>query len=134
MKASGLLFLFLVIACESRQPVSMTARDSRIAAADLFTRRYEHSRFSGWDIHANAAGGDCHVLLIRASIVLDDSMIEAIHYGAGSYGVVNGGVQQFYRDWWFRGVAYKDASERVWTYGAVTLGEGETLEPCRKGV
>lgn len=133
-KRAALLFLLFAIGCESNPTgvsAALSERGSRIAAADLFTRRYTHSRFSGWNIRAGAAGADCDVLFVQSSIVLDDSMVEAIHYGAGSYGVVNGGVQQFYRDWWFRGVAYKDASERVWTYGDLAAGEGEGLAPCR---
>jgi hypothetical protein len=136
MKLVSLLLLLSVLACESNQPASpgiSTPRDTRIAAAHAFTGRYAHSRLSGWDIRASAAGADCDVLFVRTSIILEDSMIEAMHYGAGAYDVYTGGVQQFCRDRTFRGVAYKDASEKVWTYGAVTIGEGESLELCRGG-
>jgi hypothetical protein len=136
MKQASLLLLLLVLGCESNQSTASgapTPRDIRIAAADAFTGRYAHSRLSGWDIRASAAGVDCDVLFVRTSIILEDSLIEAMHYGAGAYDVYTGGVQQFCRDRTFRGVAYKDASEKVWTYGAVTIGEGESLQPCRKG-
>jgi hypothetical protein len=57
-------------------------------------------------------------------------MVEAMHYGAGAYDIYDGGVQQFLRERAFRGVAYKDGSGRVWTYGAVTQNEAEALVPC----
>lgn len=132
MRALLLLSLF-VLACESNQPSSLkvtTDRDNRMAAARSFTGIYEHSRLSKWTVRASVAGAGCDVLFVRTSIILEDSMIEAMHYGAGAYDVYPGGVQQFYRDRAFRGVAYKDSSERVWTYGAVTTAEGESLTPC----
>ena len=57
-------------------------------------------------------------------------MVEAMHYGAGAYGVVDGGVQRFCRDRSFRGVAYKDSSGRIWTYGNVTAQDAATLPRC----
>ena len=133
----GMLLLTAVITCESnrlkpqRRPA---ASDGRIAAAHAFTRRYAQSRFSGWNIRAEAAGSDCDVLLVNTSIVLEESMIEAMQYGAGTYDIYEGGVQHFYREQTFRGVAYKDGSERVWTYGAVTVAETEGMTACRKGL
>ena len=61
-------------------------------------------------------------------------MIEAMHYGAGAYDIYDGGVQHFYRVQTFRGVAYKDGSARVWTYGAVSAAEADGIRACRKGV
>jgi hypothetical protein len=63
-------------------------------------------------------------------MVLEDSLVEAMHYGAGAYGVFNGGVHSFYRDRAFRGVAYRDTTQRVWTFGAVTTAEGAQLRAC----
>ncbi len=108
--------MFAAIACEA--PTNPHA-----AAARLFTQRYAQSRFKAWNVRAAAVGGDCDVLLVETSIVLEDSMIEAMHY--------EGGVQRFYRDRRFRGVAYKDSSGRIWTYGGITTAEAETLKPCR---
>jgi hypothetical protein len=122
-------------ACEShlrdtrRAPV---ADKVHAAAADVFTSRYKSSRLSRWGVRASAAGADCAVLFVQTSILLEDSMIEGIHYGAGTYDVFDGGVQQFYRDRKFRGVAYKDPSGRVWTYGDVTVPQAELLEPCAR--
>ena len=113
-------------ACQSNQ-----AADVHVAAADTFTTLYSRSRLSGWKVQARAASADCSVLLIETSIIMEASMIEAMHYGSGAYDVYDGGVQRFYRDRGFRGVAYKDSSGTIWTYGGVTEREAETLAPCR---
>lgn len=131
----GMLLLAAAIASDSKHPESAQRpdkTDSRIAAADAFTSRYAKSRLSGWNIRARASGTDCDVLFVNTAIILEDSMIEAMHYGAGAYDVDTGGVQQFYRDRTFRGVAYKDGSGRIWTYGAVSVAEAEGMRPCRK--
>ena len=57
-------------------------------------------------------------------------MVEALHYGAGAYGVYDGGVQRFSRDRAFRGVAYKDSSGRIWTYGNVSVAEVAAMKRC----
>lgn len=131
----ALLLLSAVVTCESNRiktPRKLTADDGRIAAAHAFTRRYAQSRFSGWNIRADAAGADCDVLFVNTSIVLEESMVEALHYGAGTYDIYDGGVQHFSRQQAFRGVAYKDRSARVWTYGAVSAAEAEAMTACRK--
>jgi hypothetical protein len=104
--------------------------ETRVAAARLFTSRYAGSRLAGWNVHAEAAGPECSVLLIGMSVIMEDSMIEAMHYGTGAYDAVDGGVQRFYREHTFRGVAYKDGSGRIWTYGVVSQHEAATLTPC----
>jgi hypothetical protein len=116
MKRILLIAMLAAIACGA--PANPHA-----AAARLFTQRYAQSRFRAWHVRATAAGRDCDVLLVETSIVLEDSMIEAMHY--------DGGVQRFCREGSFRGVAYKDSSGRLWTYGGVTAAEAETLQPCR---
>jgi len=110
------------------QPSSI--HDNRVKAAAILTERYARSRLSAWNILAQAAGDDCSVLIVETPIVLEDSMVEALHYGAGAYDVYHGGVQRFSRDRTFRGVTYKDGSGRLWTYGAVTQSEAEALAPC----
>jgi hypothetical protein len=102
-----------------------------IADARDFTDLYSRSRLSGWNIRASAAGADCDILNIEVPIILEDSMVEAIHYGAGSYDVYAGGVQHFSHERTFRAVSYKDASGRVWTYGPLSRNEAEALVPCR---
>ena len=104
---------------------------AHIDSARKFTDLYSRSRLSGWDIRASAAGADCDILRIEVSIILEDSMVEAIHYGAGSYDVYAGGVQHFSHERMFRAVSYKDASGRLWTYGSLSRNEAETLVPCR---
>jgi hypothetical protein len=118
----------LAIACAPRQQES--PRDERIAAASLLTRRCAASRLAKWNIRGVAAGADCSVLLVDTSMVLDDSLVEAIHYGTGPYAVVDGGVRQFTRLRAFRGVAYRDRIGRVRTYGDLTKTEAEELRPC----
>ncbi|HXA18630.1 MAG TPA: hypothetical protein VN380_16670 [Thermoanaerobaculia bacterium] len=118
-----------LIACAPRQQPS--PRQERIDAASLFTRRYAASPLAKWNIHGIAAGADCSVLLVETSMVLDDSLTEAIHYGTGPYSVVDGGVQHFARARAFRGVAYRDRTGHVRTYGDLMQAEAEDLQPCR---
>jgi hypothetical protein len=125
MARIALILLFCFIACRSNPE-----HDQRIAAAKLLTKRYEQSRFAGWKLRARAAGADCDVLLVQTRNVLDDSLVEAMHYGGTDYQMVDGGVHQFHKDRAFRAVAYQDAAERVWTYGRITPAEGDSLEPC----
>ena len=125
----GVLTLFcLTIGCKGDRSAA-PGRHAQIAAADALTKRYASSRLASWQLRASAAGRDCAVLFVQTPIVLEDSMVEAMHYGGGAYGVYAGGVRQFVRDRAFRGVAYKDASGRIWTYG-VAPHEAEELVPC----
>ncbi len=110
--------------------LSRSAR-AHIDAARNFTDRYSRSRLAAWNIRASAAGADCDILKIEIPIILEDSMVEAIHYGAGSYNVYAGGVQHFSLERTFRAVSYKDASGRVWTYGSLSRNQAEALMPCR---
>ena len=118
------ILLCTLLACENHD-------DGRVIAATSFTERFSKSRFATWHVRANAAGDDCGVLLVETSMIMDESMIEAMHYGAGAYDVYRGGVQQFSRERAFRGVVYRDPSLRTWTYGATNATEAETLRPCR---
>ena len=129
MTRTGLLLsIALVIACESNPKPS--PNDHRVAAARVFTQQYTHSRLAEWNVRASAAGRDCDVLLVATSVILDDSMVEALHYGGGAYSVDgSGGVEHFCRRKAFRGVAYKDSTARVWTYG-VSAEEVQKLKRC----
>lgn len=118
-----------LMACAPRQQPS--PRQDRIDAASAFTGRCAVSRLAKWNIRGRAAGADCNVLLIDTSMVLEDSLVEAIHYGTGAYRVVDGGVRHFTRERAFRGVAYRDRTGRVWTYGDLAQREAEELQPCR---
>lgn len=106
---------------------------THVAQADAFTRLYggRKSPLGHWQMRANAAGSDCGVLYVQTPIILEDSLIEALHYGAGPYEIYSGGVRKFCRDGAFRAVAYRDGSGRIWTYGNVTQREAEALTPCR---
>jgi hypothetical protein len=115
----NLLILLLVCACTTRRA------DVHVSAASLLTQRYAASRFAAWHVRASAAGADCAVLVVQTSVLLEDRMVEAMHYGAGTYEVFGGGVDGFARMRGFRGVAYRDVAGRVWTYGAVRRGEAE---------
>ena len=118
-----------LVACVPRQQPS--PRQDRIAAASTFTGRCAASRLAKWNIRGTAAGGDCSILLVDTSMVLEDSLVEAIHYGTGAYAVVDGGVRHFIRERAFRGVAYRDRTGHVWTYGDLSRREAEELRPCR---
>ncbi|PYQ26596.1 MAG: hypothetical protein DMF56_23580 [Acidobacteria bacterium] len=113
--------------CDSNQPRMKS--NEHVAAADAFTSRYARSRLARWNVQAHAAGTDCGVFFVQTKIVMEDSMVEALHYGGGAYDVYRGGVQQYSHDRAFRGVAYRDGSGRMWTYGDVTTGEA--LAACR---
>lgn len=134
LRAATLLALIAAAAsCESRRPMPPppSPHADRITAASVFTRNYSQSKLARWNVRAEAAGRDCAVLFVRTAVVMDDSMVEALHYGAGAYRVAGCGVAQFSREHSFRGVAYRDPSEKVWTYGNVTGEESQTLRPCR---
>lgn len=111
--------------------ISAGSNGARVEAARLFTRQYADSLFSRWNIAATAAGPRCNVLIIRTSVIMEESMVEALHYGSGPYEVYADGVQRFFRQQGFRGVAYQDTTGRVWTYGSVTQAEFQSLRPCR---
>jgi len=126
--AITLLTLIGTVSCNSnRQPAQNVARKS---AASALTDRYAHSALSRWDVRGRAAGSDCGVLYVETAILLEESMVNALHYGVGAYDVYAGGIQQFSRDRAFRGVAYKDSSGRVWTFGEVSPAEAGAVVPC----
>jgi hypothetical protein len=124
----GLMFTLFVLGCETHQ--IQPAVRSRISAASVLAREYASSPFASWKVHVDAAGRDCAVLLVQPSIPMDDSLVEALHYGSGPYAAYGGGVEHFSRAHSFRAVAYRDASGHIWTYGAVDTAEAETLAPC----
>jgi hypothetical protein len=121
------LSIAIALACSESSP----RRNERVAAAGGLTQRYARSALARWEVRGRAAGADCRVLLVVTAIVMDDSMVEALHYGAGAYDVYPGGLQQFSRDRAFRGVVYRDRSDRVWLYDDVTPAEAAALVPCR---
>lgn len=128
-RAAAVLALLVVSACPMRQRPA--PHDVHVAAAAWFTAKYAQSRLARWNVRASAMGGDCDVLFVDTSLVMEDSLVDTLHYGAGAYAVVDGGVDGFCRRNRFRGVVYRDPSGRRWTYGDLTDQEAATLPQCR---
>jgi hypothetical protein len=128
--AAVLLFV-LAAGCNAVATPRSAADEARAAAAAQFTKRYAHSRFAQWQVRARPAGADCTVLLIETGVLMDNAMVETVQYGAGYSEVYDGGAQRFSRDKAFRGVAYRDSGDRIWSYGSVSDEEAKTIEPCR---
>jgi hypothetical protein len=126
-RSLALSIVFLALACEPKLP---TPEENRMTAANWLTNRYSQSRLSSWNLHAGAIGNGCSVLLIQTSIDLDDTLVESLHYGAGSYDIYPGGVNGYCRARDFAGVAYRDRSARIWAYGAVAKEEVDALVRC----
>jgi len=120
----------LFFTCTPKPPIAEDHKELRVSAANQLTGLYANSRLAAWNLQATAAGTDCDVVLVTTPIILEDSMVDALHYGAGAYAVYDGGVQRFCRDRAFRGAAYKDASGRIWTYGGITSGQAMKLRTC----
>jgi hypothetical protein len=133
---SALLFVALA-GCETQAPASTPRQPvvrntvPYLRAAHRLTQRYAQSPMAGWGVRASAAGTDCKVLFIETKIILETSMVDAIHYGVAAYDFLPGGVKQFGRLNAFRGVAYKDATGYRWRYGNVSVSEAQVLKPCR---
>lgn len=124
----GFATLLWIAACGGSTPP--VHENPRVADAARFTDAFARSRRAGWDVRARAVGRDCDVLLIETKVILEDSLIDAIHYGAGENTVMPGGVYRFCRDHEFRAAAYKDRSGRIWAYGGITASEAARMEPC----
>lgn len=103
----------------------------RVVAAQLLTSDCAASRLAALNVRASAAGGDCGILFIETPVILEDAIVEAMHYGTGAYDLYRGGVNQYSRARTFRGVAYKDGSGQLWLYGNVSRSEAESLRPCK---
>ena len=105
--------------------------DHHIDAANALTHRYARSHYEKWHVHARATGKDCRVLLVETSIVLDESMVEAMHFGTGPYALEGRGVEKYSDEGGFRGVVYKDPTDRVFSYGDLRDDDPHALPPCR---
>lgn len=116
--------LLLLFACRA-------VPEGHVTAASALTRKYAQSRFEKWNVRATATGRDCSVLLVETSIVLDESMVEAMHYGIGPYALEGRGLQNFSQEGGFRGVVYKDPTDRVFPYGDLRNENPRFLAPCR---
>lgn len=121
--------LAVMTACKSNSHPE--AEQRQVSAANALTKVYTNSALAQWKVRGTAAGKDCGVLFVATSIIMEDALVDALHYGAGAYDIYPGGVNTFSREAKFRGVAYRDATQKVWTYGAVTPEEAAQLTPCR---
>lgn len=124
------MLLVLLGACTGDPKLPAPDR-GRVTAAAMFTEHYAHSRMSQWRVRATAAGKQCDVLVIETPVVMEESMVEAMHYGAGAYDVLEGGVRKFIEDRAFRGVVYKDGTGRVWAFDPALSRQVGSLPPCR---
>jgi len=134
MRPTTLAFIAVIAIaqCTAKEPPpAVRATKDRIAAARLFTADCARSRLAGWNVQASATGYDCSVLLIETPMILEDAIVEAMHYGIGAYDLYRGGINHFSRERAFRGVAYRDGSGQIWLYGSVSQHEAESLRPCR---
>ena len=136
-RVSGIAMLLLLLTrCTGSDPVAVPARsveEIRLSAAQQLTAGAGTS-VPGWHIHARAAGHDCGVLLVDVGVNMEDVLVDGLQYGVEPYTITTGGVHAFSRTHFFRGVAYRDAAGRVWTYGAISRTDAESLVPCRSGV
>ena len=119
-----LLLLLAALACSG-------APDQRVTAAGALTRKYSQSHYEKWHVRARATGKDCRVLLVETSIVLDESMVEAMHFGTGPYALEGRGVEKYSDEGGFRGVVYKDPTDRVFCYGDLRDDDPHALPQCR---
>ncbi|HEY0140174.1 MAG TPA: hypothetical protein VGF48_04705 [Thermoanaerobaculia bacterium] len=125
--ASLAIALSLCTGCGQSKPAMPTQESIPTMSAQLFTSRYATSRLSSWNVRASAAGPECDVLRIEVNVVLEDAMVQAMHYGEAAYDVYEGGVKQFAAERNFNGVVYLDPTGKRWKFGAVP----RSLQPCR---
>ena len=112
-------------------PPRLPAKIARHLAAGKLTERFALSRLSGWNINASAEGRDCDVLLVTFFVVMEDSMIAALHNGDLIYGqIVPGGLSAFGSSNGFRAVVYRDGDGRTWSFGELRADEASKLAPC----
>ncbi|PYQ31747.1 MAG: hypothetical protein DMF56_01160 [Acidobacteria bacterium] len=112
--------VFALAACNGPR-AGNTAADN----AALFT--IQHAKHQ---LRAAVAGSDCHVLVIETKAEFDDDLVESIQYGIGDYDAF-GGADQFAQEHGFRAVVYRDSAGALWTYGATTRDEAQSMPRCR---
>ena len=124
-----LLLAAASLSCESNSRPSQD--QERVHAAVVFNHLYSQTGLAQWKIHARAAGTGCSVLLVETSIIMEDAMVEGLHYGAGAYDAYRGGVEQFLHDRSFRGVVYRDSTKKSWMFGEITDPDVAAMTMCR---
>jgi hypothetical protein len=118
-RIARLALVLTLIACNAR-------RAGHEAAADAATFSRQHAKHQ---LHASVAGSDCRVLAIETETAFNDENVESIQYGTGDYGAF-GGAERFAHDRGFRAVVYRDSNGALWTYGATTRDEAQSLPRC----
>jgi hypothetical protein len=119
MQRIARLALVFALACHAPHAGNDATND-----AASFTKQHAKHK-----LKATAAGSDCRVLVIETEATFDDDLVESIQYGTSGYDAF-GGAEQFARDRGFRAVVYRDAAGRLWTYGATTRDEAQSLPGC----
>lgn len=119
-RMTRLALVFALAACRGPR-----AGDEAATNAALFTM--QHAKHH---LHAAVGGSDCHVLVIETETKFDDDLVESIQFGTGEY-VAFGGADQFARDHGFRAEVYRDPAGGLWTYGATTRDEAQSMPRCR---
>jgi len=127
--------LAVAVACIAMacRPRVISPEEFRNDAATFLTGRYADSRIAHWRVRARTAGPECTVLHLHLAIPADDATIESLHYGSGPYDVVPGGINRYFRDNAFLGVAYEDQNERIWTYGGISRKDFRSMDRCSEG-
>jgi len=131
MKRAIALAMILVAACAKAES-ERQQQERQITAAEELTALYSKSVLVPWGVEAVAAGVDCKVLFVHVAVIMDDRMVEALHYGGGRYSVTPDGLERFYREHGFRGIAYEDDGRRQWVSGDMRRAEKD--EPHDFGV
>lgn len=137
----AMAMLVVVAACSSdvNPPAAVTRgtqatarppRSARVVAAAELTTLYANSKLKDWDVRASVTGADCGVLFVQTPVIMEKTMVEAMHYGTSTYSPDGRSIDQFSRERAFRGVAYRDGSGNVWTFGDIKTDE--TTPPCNR--
>lgn len=127
----AVIALTIVHCTHEQHSGNQAAVKKHLSAARNFTNDCAASRLASWHVQGSAAGNDCGILFIETPMILEDTIVEAMHYGTGAYDLYRGGVNHFSRARGFRGVAYKDGSGQIWFFGETSQTEAESLRPCR---
>lgn len=136
MRAKWIVTAVLTLAACTRNPDAAAQRGT-VAAAPVNVKRvaadlaaqYSQSQLKDWKLEVMATGSDCRVLFVKTPVIMEESMVEGLHYGVAAFQVREGGIEKYYREHEFRGVTYQDGSGHRWRFGDV--GEAEIFAPCR---
>lgn len=103
-------------------------------AAHAVTRRYAAApHFKRFNIHASAIdakapAGQTTLLVVVAGLRLDDSLVDKLHNGFGSFEVFEGGIMGYAKSHAFGSVMYTDCSRRAWAFPLSASTENLVVE------